>query len=76
MHIVFSAGLNNLQVDQVNTEINTLVFACSQLVASKLITASKTPVQYSGCGLTIRATSRICEQKPQKPLNESMKRLW
>ena len=55
--IAFSAGLNGLQVDQVDRENNKQTTTYTQLVPSKLVAACNARVQLSGCGLTIHATT-------------------
>ena len=53
--IAFSAGLNGLQVDQVDSENDKPTSTYTQLVSSELVTACNARVQLPRCGLTIRA---------------------
>ena len=55
--ITFSAGLNGLQVDQVDRENEKRTSTHTQLVPSKLVASCNVRVQLSGCGLTIHATT-------------------
>ena len=55
--VAFSAGLNGLQVDQVDRENDKTNFYYKQLVPSKLVAACNACVQLSRCSLTIRATT-------------------
>ena len=68
-----SAGLNNLQVEQVGKKIiNKLLL--TQLIPSKLIAACKACIQLSGCGETIRAMpTQLLQEKPNKCLNGNAK---
>ena len=65
--IVFSAGLNGVEVDQVHRENDLKTSTFTQLlVPSKLITASNTCVQLSRCHLTIHVTpTQLLHEKPR-----------
>ena len=72
----FSAKLNGLQVHQVDRENDKQSSTYTQLDPSKSITACNTHIHYSGCGLTIHATStQLLHEKPKNCSNENVKHL-